>query len=66
MKSAVLVATFLPGGFLILLGLGLMFCVPVLYALFKKGDVRVQFARGKTRFELVAKERSSERRAGAV
>lgn len=65
MKSLFLVAAFLPGGFLIFVALGLMFCIPVLYALFKKGDVRVQFARGKTRFELVARERSSERKGTA-
>ena len=61
MKSAILVATFLPGGFLIIAVLGLMFAVPVLYALWKKGDVRVQFARGKTSFQLVAKERNRNR-----
>ena len=66
MKSAILVATFLPGGFLIIVVFGLMFCIPVLYALWKKGDVRVQFARGKTRFALVAKERNPNRPPPAI
>jgi hypothetical protein len=62
MKSAFLVATFLPGGWLVIVALGLMFCIPVLCSIFKKGDIRVQFIRGKTSFELEAKERHAERK----
>ena len=58
MKSAILVATFLPGGFFLIAVIGLMFCAPVLYALWRGGDVRVQFARGKTSFKLVARDRN--------
>jgi hypothetical protein len=56
MKSLLFIAAFFPGGLFFLIALGLMFCVPVLYAMHKKGDVRVLFSRGKTSFELVAKE----------
>ena len=40
---------------------GLMFLVPVLCSIYKKGDIRVHFSRGKMSFELEAKERDSER-----
>ena len=58
MKRLILAAAFLPGGFYLLVVLGLMFCTPVLYALSKKGDVKVRFSRGKTNFELEAKEKN--------
>jgi hypothetical protein len=47
-----------PGGLVTLFGIVLMLCVIVMYALYRKGDVRVHFSRGKTSFELDAKERS--------
>lgn len=39
-------------------------CVLV-YALYKKGDVRAAFSHGKTVFELEAKERKSERKSAS-
>jgi hypothetical protein len=57
--TARMVASFMPGGLALLVAIVLAFSAIVLYALNKKGDVRVHFSRGKTSFELDAKERSS-------
>ena len=45
-----------PGGALVFILIVLMAWAAVMYALFRKGDVRVHIARGKTSFELDAKE----------
>jgi hypothetical protein len=55
-------ASFLPGGLMTLLVIVMMFCAVVVYAINKKGDVKVHVVRGKTSFELDAKERSPGRR----
>ncbi len=50
--------SFIPGGLVTLLIVVAMVCGLIFYALYRKGDVRVLFSRGKTMFELEAKERS--------
>jgi hypothetical protein len=61
MNILFLATSFLPGGFVTLIVIVSMFCAVVLYAMNKKGDVKVHVIRGKTSFELEAKERSSRR-----
>jgi hypothetical protein len=50
-----------PGGLMALVLIGLMVWAAVIYALHSKGDVRVHISRGKTSFELDAKEASGKR-----
>jgi len=52
---------FLPGGFVIVILVALLVSGLVAYALRTKGDVHVLFSRGKTIFQLEAKERGSKR-----
>jgi hypothetical protein len=63
--SEVSVFSFLHSGVFIVLVIGMMFLAPVLCSIYKKGDIRVHFSRGKTNFELNAKERVSDRRKTA-
>jgi hypothetical protein len=58
MNILILAASFLPGGLVTLLVIVSMFCAVVIYAINKKGDVKVHVVRGKTSFELDAKEAS--------
>jgi hypothetical protein len=55
-----ILSSYLPGGLIMMIVIVLMLCLLALYALYSKGDVRVHFSRGKTSFELDAKERSSK------
>jgi hypothetical protein len=58
MNRLFLAASFVPGGLLTLAAIVSMFCLVVLCAIYKKGDVKVHVVRGKTSFELDAKEQS--------
>lgn len=53
---------FLPGGLATIVVLAVLLSATVLYALYSKGDVEVQFSRGKTCFKLNTKERNLPRR----
>ena len=59
--TAVSILSLLPGGLVTLILIALMLWAVVVYALRTKGDVRVLLTRGKTTFELEAKERNSKR-----
>jgi hypothetical protein len=52
------VVSFVPAGLTLVVAVVAAFSVIVLYALYKKGDVHVHLSRGKTGFELDAKERT--------
>ena len=52
-----------PGDFAIFFAIILMvFAGVLLYALYKKGDVRAEVSHGRTVFKLEAKERKTDRR----
>jgi hypothetical protein len=62
MNFLFLAASFVPGGLLTIVIVLAMVCAVVLCAIYQKGDVKVHVVRGKTSFELDAKERSPGRR----
>ncbi len=59
--TVLLTLSFLPGGLFSVVAIIFMLCALVVYALYRKDDVQVQFSRGKTRFRLEAKERQLPR-----
>jgi hypothetical protein len=56
MNSLFAAGSLFPGGLVTLVVIVSMLCVVVLCAIYRKGDVKVHVVRGKTSFELDAKE----------
>ena len=57
MSPIIYASSFVPGGFVILCLIAVLAFGLAAYAMYCKGDVRVEISRGKTKFELEGKEK---------